>query len=141
AYCCSKSRATCIQLHHVNVVQLLGYCAERCKRALVYDFMPNGSLEKYITPRGGGADLLSWERKLEIAQSERAASTYSYQNEKQQAELELNQDLDGSLSLSLSMEIPIYMERDLSIWVVQVRLKSTTTRRHADLATNKPLRL
>ncbi|KAH0724471.1 hypothetical protein KY285_003701 [Solanum tuberosum] len=60
--------ATIGRIHHVNVVQLIGYCAERCKRALVYDFMPNGSLEKYITPRGGGAaELLSWERKFEIA--------------------------------------------------------------------------
>ncbi|CAN4089802.1 unnamed protein product [Withania somnifera] len=59
--------ATIGRIHHVNVVQLIGYCAERCKRALVYDFMPNGSLEKYITPQEGGADLLSWERKFEIA--------------------------------------------------------------------------
>ncbi|KAF7148292.1 hypothetical protein RHSIM_Rhsim03G0205200 [Rhododendron simsii] len=28
------------RIHHVNVVQLIGYCAERSKRALVYDFMP-----------------------------------------------------------------------------------------------------
>ncbi|KAF7147092.1 hypothetical protein RHSIM_Rhsim03G0203500 [Rhododendron simsii] len=41
------------RIHHVNVVQLIGYCAERSKRALVYDFMPNGSLEKYIfSPEG-----------------------------------------------------------------------------------------
>ncbi|KAL7111485.1 hypothetical protein ACP275_05G091100 [Erythranthe tilingii] len=33
------------RIHHVNVVKLVGYCAERSKRALVYDFMPNGSLE------------------------------------------------------------------------------------------------
>ncbi|KAK4736688.1 hypothetical protein R3W88_000385 [Solanum pinnatisectum] len=59
--------ATIGRIHHVNIVQLIGYCAERCKRALVYDFMPNGSLEKYITPREGGAELLSWERKFEIA--------------------------------------------------------------------------
>ncbi|XP_019251674.1 PREDICTED: rust resistance kinase Lr10-like isoform X2 [Nicotiana attenuata] len=58
--------ATIGRIHHVNVVQLIGYCAERSKRALVYDFMPNGSLDKYITPREGGA-LLSWQRKSEIA--------------------------------------------------------------------------
>ncbi|XP_047325949.1 LEAF RUST 10 DISEASE-RESISTANCE LOCUS RECEPTOR-LIKE PROTEIN KINASE-like 2.2 [Impatiens glandulifera] len=36
------------RIHHVNVVRLVGYCAERYQRALVYEFMPNGSLEKYI---------------------------------------------------------------------------------------------
>nr|XP_023916205.1 LEAF RUST 10 DISEASE-RESISTANCE LOCUS RECEPTOR-LIKE PROTEIN KINASE-like 2.1 [Quercus suber] len=33
---------------HVNVVTLLGYCYERTKRVLVYEFMPNGSLDKFI---------------------------------------------------------------------------------------------
>ncbi|CAL9174738.1 unnamed protein product [Musa hybrid cultivar] len=33
---------------HVNIVGLLGFCLEGSKRALVYDFMPNGSLEKFI---------------------------------------------------------------------------------------------
>ncbi|KAJ7954132.1 Receptor-like protein kinase [Quillaja saponaria] len=33
---------------HVNVVTLLGFCFEGSKRALVYEFMANGSLEKFI---------------------------------------------------------------------------------------------
>ncbi|KAL4289106.1 hypothetical protein AHAS_Ahas19G0353000 [Arachis hypogaea] len=33
---------------HVNIVALLGFCFQGSKRALVYDFMPNGSLEKLI---------------------------------------------------------------------------------------------
>ncbi|XAR71625.1 Glycerophosphodiester phosphodiesterase [Bertholletia excelsa] len=54
------------RIHHVNIVQLVGYCAERSKRALVYDFMPNGSLEKYLISREGCAPL-SWEKMFEIA--------------------------------------------------------------------------
>ncbi|KAF7153322.1 hypothetical protein RHSIM_Rhsim01G0115900 [Rhododendron simsii] len=49
--------ATIGRIHHVNVVQLIGYCAERSKRALVYDFMPNGSLEKYIFSSEGESSL------------------------------------------------------------------------------------
>ncbi|KAF6171581.1 hypothetical protein GIB67_018105 [Kingdonia uniflora] len=33
---------------HVNVVSLLGFCFDGSKRALIYEFMPNGSLEKFI---------------------------------------------------------------------------------------------
>ncbi|KAJ0960172.1 hypothetical protein J5N97_002039 [Dioscorea zingiberensis] len=33
---------------HVNVVTLLGYCFEGKKKSLIYEFMPNGSLEKFI---------------------------------------------------------------------------------------------
>ncbi|KAK2405280.1 LEAF RUST 10 DISEASE-RESISTANCE LOCUS RECEPTOR-LIKE PROTEIN KINASE 2.5 [Trifolium repens] len=33
---------------HVNIVTLLGFCLEGSKRALVYEFMHNGSLEKFI---------------------------------------------------------------------------------------------
>ncbi|PPD81575.1 hypothetical protein GOBAR_DD21472 [Gossypium barbadense] len=33
---------------HVNVVMFLGFCYESSIRALLYEFMPNGSLDKYI---------------------------------------------------------------------------------------------
>ncbi|GAU40829.1 hypothetical protein TSUD_287660 [Trifolium subterraneum] len=36
------------RIHHVNVVRLIGFCVEGSKRALIYEFMSNGSLEKYI---------------------------------------------------------------------------------------------
>lgn len=32
---------------HVNIVTLLGFCFDHQKRALIYEFMPNGSLEKF----------------------------------------------------------------------------------------------
>ncbi|CAL5344115.1 unnamed protein product [Camellia sinensis] len=58
--------ATIGRIHHVNVVQLIGYCAERSKRALIYDFMPNGSLEKYIFSQEGYLPL-SCKQMYEIS--------------------------------------------------------------------------
>ncbi|XP_048428779.1 LEAF RUST 10 DISEASE-RESISTANCE LOCUS RECEPTOR-LIKE PROTEIN KINASE-like 2.1 [Pyrus x bretschneideri] len=55
---------------HVNVVTLLGFCFEGSKRALIYEFMPNGSLEKFIfdsnTPNIGH-DHLGWEALDQIS--------------------------------------------------------------------------
>ncbi|KAH0991075.1 hypothetical protein GBA52_002558 [Prunus armeniaca] len=54
---------------HVNIVSLLGFCFEGSKRALIYEFMPNGSLEKFIfdanTPNKN--QHLGWEALDRIA--------------------------------------------------------------------------
>ncbi|XP_059670468.1 probable receptor-like protein kinase At5g39020 [Cornus florida] len=44
--------ATISRTSHVNVVTFLGFCYERNKRALVYEFMSNGSLDKFIYSDG-----------------------------------------------------------------------------------------
>ncbi|KAG5226601.1 LEAF RUST DISEASE-RESISTANCE LOCUS RECEPTOR PROTEIN KINASE [Salix suchowensis] len=49
--------ATIGRIHHCNVVQLIGFTAEGSKRALVYEFMPNGSLERYIFSKQGSIPL------------------------------------------------------------------------------------
>ncbi|EXB81114.1 putative receptor-like protein kinase [Morus notabilis] len=59
--------ATMGRIHHVNVVRLLGYCADGFKRALVYEFLPNDSLEKYISIAGGANHSLGWEILQDIA--------------------------------------------------------------------------
>ncbi|KAG9458197.1 hypothetical protein H6P81_002705 [Aristolochia fimbriata] len=40
--------ATVGRIHHHNLVGMLGYCAQGKNRALVYEFMEKGSLDKYI---------------------------------------------------------------------------------------------
>ncbi|XP_070665341.1 rust resistance kinase Lr10-like isoform X2 [Malus domestica] len=63
--------ATIGRIHHANVVQLVGYYVEGSKRALVYDFMPNGSLDKYIYSKEGSVPLTiknMYEISLGVAQ-------------------------------------------------------------------------
>ncbi|CDP12764.1 unnamed protein product [Coffea canephora] len=54
---------------HVNIVALLGFCFEGQKRALIYEFMPNGSLERYIHGETTSkTDVhLGWEKLYQIA--------------------------------------------------------------------------
>ncbi|KAL2456011.1 PR5-like receptor kinase [Abeliophyllum distichum] len=58
--------ATIGRIHHVNVVRLIGFCVEGPKRALVYEFMPNGSLEKYIFPQQVTVSL-NYSKMFDIA--------------------------------------------------------------------------
>ncbi|XP_057423871.1 G-type lectin S-receptor-like serine/threonine-protein kinase At5g24080 [Lotus japonicus] len=55
-------------MHHMNLVRLCGYCSEGSQRLLVYEFMKNGSLDKWIFPSYQGRDrLLDWTTRFEIA--------------------------------------------------------------------------
>ncbi|XP_039155618.1 rust resistance kinase Lr10-like [Eucalyptus grandis] len=58
--------ATIGRIHHVNVVQLVGFCFNYSKQALVYDFMPNGSLDKHISNKDGD-DPLDYKKMHEIS--------------------------------------------------------------------------
>ncbi|KAI5071250.1 hypothetical protein GOP47_0013501 [Adiantum capillus-veneris] len=55
-------------VEHPNVVRLVGYCAEDndrgMQRLLVYEFMPNKSLEYHLFPKGPA--VISWEQRLNI---------------------------------------------------------------------------
>jgi hypothetical protein len=52
------------KLRHRNLVQLLGWCRKKNDLILVYDYMENGSLDKYIfeKPRR----ILKWEERFRI---------------------------------------------------------------------------
>ncbi|KAF5474680.1 hypothetical protein F2P56_006560 [Juglans regia] len=52
-------------LQHRNLVRLLGFCLEGKERLLVYEFVPNASLEKFIFDPNKSA-LMNWEMRNKI---------------------------------------------------------------------------
>ncbi|KAL5697926.1 Serine/threonine-protein kinase pbl35 [Ranunculus cassubicifolius] len=52
------------QLHHPNLVKLIGYCIEDDQRLLVYEFMTRGSLENHLFRR---SLPLPWSNRIKIA--------------------------------------------------------------------------
>ncbi|KAF7830690.1 putative glycerophosphodiester phosphodiesterase, protein kinase RLK-Pelle-LRK10L-2 family [Senna tora] len=63
------------RIHHVHVVRLVGFCVEGSKRALVYEFMPNGSLDKYIFSKEESV-FLSYKQIHEISLGVARGITY-----------------------------------------------------------------
>lgn len=59
-------------IQHINLVRLRGFCAEGDHRALVYECVPNGSLERYLfakdhQDKDGQHAILDWKTRLNIA--------------------------------------------------------------------------
>ncbi|XP_061367645.1 serine/threonine-protein kinase PBS1-like isoform X2 [Gastrolobium bilobum] len=54
-------------LHHPNLVNLIGYCADGDQRLLVYDFMPLGSLEDHLHDLPPDKEPLDWNTRMKVA--------------------------------------------------------------------------
>ncbi|OAY27384.1 G-type lectin S-receptor-like serine/threonine-protein kinase SD2-5 [Manihot esculenta] len=54
-------------IHHHHLVRLKGFCAEGSHRMLAYEFMANGSLDKWIFKRNKEDFLLDWDTRFNIA--------------------------------------------------------------------------
>ena len=68
-------------VEHPNLVKLVGYCAEDdergIQRLLIYEYMPNGSVESHLSSQS--QTPLSWAMRLKIAQD--AAQGLAYLHE------------------------------------------------------------
>ncbi|KAM5552701.1 G-type lectin S-receptor-like serine/threonine-protein kinase SD2-5 [Rosa sericea] len=54
-------------IHHFHLVRLKGFCAEGSHRLLAYEYMANGSLDKWIFKKTNEECLLDWETRFNIA--------------------------------------------------------------------------
>ncbi|KAG8389095.1 hypothetical protein BUALT_Bualt02G0193600 [Buddleja alternifolia] len=67
-------------LHHENLVNLIGYCADGEQRLLVYEYMPLGSLEDHLLDLPPNQQPLPWFTRMKIALH--AAKGLEYLHEK-----------------------------------------------------------
>lgn len=66
-------------LRHKNLVQLQGWCVEKGELLLVYDFMPNGSLDKMLYKEPERGKLLNWPVRVNIVVGLASVLVYLHQ--------------------------------------------------------------
>ncbi|GMN52546.1 hypothetical protein TIFTF001_021687, partial [Ficus carica] len=64
------------RLRHRNLVQLIGWCHRKKDLLLIYEFMPNGSLDSHLFKR---KSLLTWATRYNIAHGLASALLYLHQ--------------------------------------------------------------
>ncbi|GMJ14364.1 cysteine-rich RLK (RECEPTOR-like protein kinase) 25 [Hibiscus trionum] len=55
-----------VKLQHKNLVRLLGYCLEGDEKLLVYEFMANASLDRFLFDSEKCKAVLDWEKRSNI---------------------------------------------------------------------------
>ncbi|THG03019.1 hypothetical protein TEA_013149 [Camellia sinensis var. sinensis] len=65
-------------IHHVNLVRLVGFCAEKSYRLLVYEYMSNGSMDKWIFQRHQELTL-GWQSRKKIIMDIAKGLTYLHE--------------------------------------------------------------
>ncbi|MED6109217.1 hypothetical protein PIB30_031422 [Stylosanthes scabra] len=55
------------RLHHRNLVKLIGICIEKQNRCLVYELVPNGSVESHLHGSDKVTGPLDWDARMKIA--------------------------------------------------------------------------
>ncbi|OIT33639.1 PREDICTED: putative cysteine-rich receptor-like protein kinase 20 isoform X1 [Nicotiana attenuata] len=53
------------KLQHINLVKVVGFCIERKEKMLIYEYMPNKSLDYYIYNQVRRL-LLNWEKRVQV---------------------------------------------------------------------------
>ncbi|KAK6925981.1 Wall-associated receptor kinase, galacturonan-binding domain [Dillenia turbinata] len=118
------------RIHHVNVVQLIGFCAEGSKQALVYDFMPNGSLDKFIFQGEEKNGPLSWRRTKNLnAYAENSSQIYFpswiYDRFEQGLDVDLGDDVtEDEKRIARKMVL-------VALWCIQIKPADRPSMRRA----------
>lgn len=72
------------RLRHKNLVPLLGWCHEKGELIMVYEYMPNGSLDKHIFNDDLAGEFLDWDHRYNIVSGVASALLYLHEECEQQ---------------------------------------------------------
>nr|XP_051222490.1 PR5-like receptor kinase isoform X2 [Lolium perenne] len=114
-------------IHHINLVRLVGFCAEKSHRLLVYEYMPKGSLDRWIYFQDdNNAPPLDWSTRCKIIKQ--IAKSLAYLHEectKKIAHLDVKPQnilLDHNFNAKLSdFGLCKLIDRDMSQVVTRMR--------------------
>ncbi|KAF3443483.1 hypothetical protein FNV43_RR13165 [Rhamnella rubrinervis] len=128
------------RLRHRNLVQLLGYCRRKGELLLVYDYMPNGSLDKFLF--SNRTPTLSWFHRFRVLKDVASALLYLHEEWEQvvlhrdvkSSNVLLDADLSGSLEILALLDyttmVPILKPL---VWSGRFMLEMACGRRPMDL--------
>ncbi|KAK8939161.1 Receptor-like serine/threonine-protein kinase ALE2 [Platanthera zijinensis] len=68
------------RLHHRNLVKLIGICAEEHFCCIVYELIPNGSVESHLHDMDKNASPLDWNSRVKIALGTARALAYLHED-------------------------------------------------------------
>ncbi|CAL4985884.1 unnamed protein product [Urochloa decumbens] len=93
------------RIHHFNLIRLVGFCAEKSHKLLVYEYLSNGSLDKWIFPKSTVFSL-SWKTRRDIILGIARGLSYLHEEcEQKIAHLDIKPQnilLDGKFSAKVS---------------------------------------
>ncbi|VFQ71858.1 unnamed protein product [Cuscuta campestris] len=67
------------RVHHRHLVSLVGYCISGAQRMLIYEFVPNNTLEHHLHLHGADRPVMDFQTRLKIALG--AAKGFAYLHE------------------------------------------------------------